>query len=42
VKYHLGNIFDKLGARTRAEAAAVAFAAGIHPRRASELSASNA
>jgi DNA-binding CsgD family transcriptional regulator/signal transduction histidine kinase len=41
VKYHLGNIFHKLGARTRAEAAAVAFAAGIHPRPASGLSASD-
>ena len=32
VKFHVGNIFEKLGVRTRAEAAAVAFAAGIHPR----------
>ena len=31
VKFHVGNIFEKLGVRTRAEAAAVAFAAGLHP-----------
>ena len=31
VKFHVGNIFDKLGVRTRAEAAAVAFTAGLHP-----------
>jgi signal transduction histidine kinase/DNA-binding CsgD family transcriptional regulator len=34
VKFHVANIFEKLGVRTRAEAAAVAFAAGIHPRTA--------
>jgi signal transduction histidine kinase/DNA-binding CsgD family transcriptional regulator len=33
VKFHLANIFGKLGVRSRAEAAAVAFAAGVHPRR---------
>jgi DNA-binding CsgD family transcriptional regulator len=27
----VGNIFDKLGVRTRAEAAALAFAAGLGP-----------
>jgi DNA-binding CsgD family transcriptional regulator/signal transduction histidine kinase len=32
VKFHITKIFEKLGVRTRAEAAAVAFAAGIHPR----------
>ncbi len=32
VKFHLANVFEKLGARSRAEAAAVAFAAGVHPR----------
>jgi DNA-binding CsgD family transcriptional regulator/signal transduction histidine kinase len=32
VKFHVTKIFEKLGVRTRAEAAAVAFAAGIHPR----------
>ena len=31
IKFHVGNIFEKLGVRTRAEAAAVAFAAGLHP-----------
>jgi hypothetical protein len=34
VKFHVANIFEKLGVRTRAEVAAVAFAAGIHPRAA--------
>jgi signal transduction histidine kinase/DNA-binding CsgD family transcriptional regulator len=34
VKFHVANIFEKLGVRTRAEAAAVAFAAGIRPRSA--------
>jgi DNA-binding CsgD family transcriptional regulator/signal transduction histidine kinase len=34
VKFHLRSIFEKLGVQTRAEAAAVAFAAGIHPRAA--------
>ncbi|WP_270041867.1 LuxR C-terminal-related transcriptional regulator [Solirubrobacter ginsenosidimutans] len=29
VKFHVGNLFEKLGVRTRAEAAAVAFAAGL-------------
>ena len=32
VKFHVARIFEKLGVRSRAEAAAVAFAAGIHPR----------
>jgi signal transduction histidine kinase/DNA-binding CsgD family transcriptional regulator len=32
VKFHLANIFGKLGVRSRSEAAALAFAAGIHPR----------
>jgi signal transduction histidine kinase/DNA-binding CsgD family transcriptional regulator len=32
VKFHLANIFEKLGVQTRAEAAAVAFAAGTDPR----------
>jgi signal transduction histidine kinase/DNA-binding CsgD family transcriptional regulator len=31
VKFHVANIFEKLGVRTRAEAAALAFAAGLHP-----------
>ena len=31
VKFHVGNIFEKLGVRTRAEAVGVAFAAGLHP-----------
>lgn len=30
-KFHVGKIFEKLGVRTRAEAAAVAFAAGVGP-----------
>ena len=30
VKFHVANIFEKLGVRTRAEAAALAFAAGLH------------
>jgi signal transduction histidine kinase/DNA-binding CsgD family transcriptional regulator len=34
VKFHVGNIFEKLAVRTRAEAAAVAFAAGIRPEAA--------
>jgi signal transduction histidine kinase/DNA-binding CsgD family transcriptional regulator len=42
VKFHLTKIFEKLGVRTRAEAATVAFAAGIRPRRASGLAASDA
>ena len=29
VKFHVGNLFEKLGVRTRAEAAAVAFVAGV-------------
>lgn len=33
IKFHLANIFEKLAVRTRAEAAAVAFAAGIRPTR---------
>jgi DNA-binding CsgD family transcriptional regulator len=31
VKFHVANIFDKLGVRSRAEAAAVAFSAGLQP-----------
>jgi DNA-binding CsgD family transcriptional regulator len=33
VKFHVGRIFEKLGARTRAEAAAIAFAAGLDARQ---------
>jgi DNA-binding CsgD family transcriptional regulator len=33
VKFHVGRIFEKLGVSTRAEAAAVAFAAGIDSRQ---------
>ena len=32
VKFHVAKILEKLCVRTRAEAAAVAFAAGIRPR----------
>jgi DNA-binding NarL/FixJ family response regulator len=42
VKFHLANIFDKLGVRSRAEAATLAFAAGIHPRPGPGLAASGA
>ena len=42
VKFHVARIFEKLGVRSRAEAAAVAFAAGIHPRPKPDASASHA
>jgi DNA-binding NarL/FixJ family response regulator len=42
VKFHVANIFEKLGVRTRAEAAAVAFAAGIHPSTAQPTAAAAA
>jgi signal transduction histidine kinase/DNA-binding CsgD family transcriptional regulator len=39
VKFHVANIFEKLGVRTRAEAAAVAFAAGLDSGLAPALAA---